>query len=223
MKKLTLFFASFLFAILITPVSAITRDELARRFFLADNPESINEVSQLAMANLNVVEEILTTPMSDHTARLNAFSCLLSASQNALIEKGYFFDLAFNQIKNIRTYTLSTSVEGELKIFSNMVTSYSIKPGLINDVLGNFESFYPLLSSMLNMSLIDNHGVKNSLESKVKNAQKDFERGNKGPAINILNAAINEISAQSGKNINAQGALILKGYINNLVVQIERQ
>ena len=45
-------------------------------------------------------------------------------------------------------------------------------------------------------------GIKNSLISKLKNAQKALEKGNDGTTINMLNAFINAVEAQRGKKIS---------------------
>ncbi|MFC1989937.1 hypothetical protein ACFLVW_05195 [Chloroflexota bacterium] len=49
-------------------------------------------------------------------------------------------------------------------------------------------------------------GIENSLISKLENALKSLEKGNDGAAINQLNAFINEVEAQSGKNITEDDA-----------------
>lgn len=203
----------------ILPVFGVTKNELAKMFFLADNPESVNEVSQIALANLGIVEEILTSPMSDHNARLNAFSHLLVASQKGLITKEHFFDLAFNQIMNIQLFTQPSSVEDELKLFSSLIKHYGYKQDKSN-ISERFSSAYSILNSMLTSSMINNLGIKNSLDAKFRNAQNDFEKNKTGSSVNILNAAKNEINAQIEKHINKKGGLILLGYIDSIVLQI---
>ena len=54
--------------------------------------------------------------------------------------------------------------------------------------------------------LIDNAGIANSLASKLDAAIKKIEQGKVETAKNILEALINQISAQSGKHISAEVA-----------------
>lgn len=46
-------------------------------------------------------------------------------------------------------------------------------------------------------------GIKNSLVQKLVNVDKDLEKGNITPAINLLSAFKHEVSAQRGKEIPA--------------------
>ena len=57
---------------------------------------------------------------------------------------------------------------------------------------------------------IVHRGIENSLTSKLQNALKTLERGNTKAFVNILNAFINHVEDQSGKNIDADyaGSLI---------------
>ena len=68
--------------------------------------------------------------------------------------------------------------------------------------------------------LIKNNGIKNSLAKKYENSLKSLKKGNKTPAINILEAAKNEINAQSGKSIDTTAASILVRYTDNLIAHI---
>lgn len=58
----------------------------------------------------------------------------------------------------------------------------------------------------LAMGHIDNAGVAASLQAKLDAAQAALDRGQTGVAINILDAFILEVSAQSGKHIDADHA-----------------
>jgi len=55
----------------------------------------------------------------------------------------------------------------------------------------------------IRVSPIDS-GVRNSLVKKLENAGKDLEKGQVIPAINKIEAFVNEVEAQSGKNIPAK-------------------
>ncbi|MBI5892425.1 MAG: hypothetical protein HZB79_02050 [Deltaproteobacteria bacterium] len=63
--------------------------------------------------------------------------------------------------------------------------------------------------------------VLTSLVSKAKSAIASFENWNTGAAINKLNALLNEITAQSGKKIDADTAATLTKYVQNLIIYIQ--
>lgn len=58
--------------------------------------------------------------------------------------------------------------------------------------------------------LISNAGVYNSLLQKLAAAQAAWDRGQANVVSNVLNALINELVAQSGKNIDPDAAAVLK-------------
>lgn len=62
----------------------------------------------------------------------------------------------------------------------------------------------------------------NSLTSKVDNAITALDRGNETAAINMLEALLHEIEAQSGNKIDMGAADILRTYIGNLISYIQR-
>ena len=64
-------------------------------------------------------------------------------------------------------------------------------------------------------------GIENSLTSKINNAQKLLDKGNDNAAINLLEAFINHVKAQSGKKIPEEDANMLIEYANNIIRQIE--
>ncbi len=62
-----------------------------------------------------------------------------------------------------------------------------------------------------NLGLIDNDGIANSLSQKLNNANSATSNGNTTAAQNILNAFVNEVSAQTGKHIQSDAANLLIG------------
>jgi hypothetical protein len=56
---------------------------------------------------------------------------------------------------------------------------------------------------------IDNSGIRQALTGKLSDAQSYIDAGNKQSAISVLNAMINQLSAQSGKHITASAASVL--------------
>jgi len=66
--------------------------------------------------------------------------------------------------------------------------------------------------SSLKETSLENHytsEVENSLLDKLFSAKAQIEKGRKKPAINILNAFINQVKAQAGKALSAEEATIL--------------
>jgi len=70
-------------------------------------------------------------------------------------------------------------------------------------------------------------GTESSLQSKISNAMKSVEKGNKGAAINQLKAFINQlkafinqVNAQKGKKIPEHDADMLISYVNNVIDQL---
>lgn len=61
----------------------------------------------------------------------------------------------------------------------------------------------------------------NSLNSKAENAIKVFDNGGKMVTVNILNALLNEISAQTGKEITIKAVATLTAYVQNLINHIQ--
>jgi len=64
---------------------------------------------------------------------------------------------------------------------------------------------------------IDNKGVANSLDQELKAAKNALDQGQVDTAVNILNAFINEVEAQSGKHISPRCAHLLTEYAERLI------
>jgi hypothetical protein len=65
-------------------------------------------------------------------------------------------------------------------------------------------------------------GIVNSLDAKLEAAQRAHDRGQRHTAVNILNAFVHEVEAQTGKHITEEAAVILiRGaqYITNRLTQ----
>ncbi|OGO29347.1 MAG: hypothetical protein A2136_02015 [Chloroflexi bacterium RBG_16_54_11] len=101
--------------------------------------------------------------------------------------------------------TVSPVIEGRLQFVSDATV----------------ESTEGDLSDFLASGDLESMGVFNSLMKKLQNTQKALDNGQIGTAINILNAFINELRAQSGQYITAEAAAVLiadaKWIINGLM------
>ena len=84
-------------------------------------------------------------------------------------------------------------------------------------MLGNITSLLGFIGTLPGIS----PQILNSLLAKVENAIAAYDSGNEIVAVNILNALLNEISAQTGKTITINAASALTAYIENLITYIQ--
>jgi hypothetical protein len=89
--------------------------------------------------------------------------------------------------------TISPMVEGRLQF---------VKDATIASMITDLNAFYA-------DGQIDNAGVYKSFLYYLKTAQKALNKGQDGTTINVLNAFINEVIAQSGKHVTSEAAAIL--------------
>jgi hypothetical protein len=99
------------------------------------------------------------------------------------------------------------------------VTVYSLSyvaTGSMNvNLLATFQGALADISNGLQLGLIKNDGIANSLSQKIEAAQNAT-----GPTrTNILNAFINEVNAQSGKQITGVAPQVLLQDANSLIAQ----
>jgi hypothetical protein len=72
-----------------------------------------------------------------------------------------------------------------------------------------------LISDIAAMDL--HHGLANSLIKKLENARKAYEKGNGQAATNLLEALVNEVNAQGGKNLSLEQVSLLLDAIDALL------
>ncbi|MDI6735078.1 MAG: S8 family serine peptidase [bacterium] len=85
----------------------------------------------------------------------------------------------------------------------------------IDDILKEIDNY-------LSNGSIDNDGVGNSLKVKLNKAKAKIEAGQTNTAINILNAFINEVSAQKGKHITSETADSLISNVNSIIESFKK-
>jgi pimeloyl-ACP methyl ester carboxylesterase len=83
-------------------------------------------------------------------------------------------------------------------------------------VIASFDSTLDDISNGLKLGLIDNAGIANSLSMKLKAAQTASAKSR----LNILNALLRELNAQTGKHVNGVAAQVLTADINSLIMQL---
>jgi hypothetical protein len=69
-------------------------------------------------------------------------------------------------------------------------------------IIATAASISNVISQVLNAACIDNAGIANALTSKLAAAQAYISAGNTESAIDVLNALLNQLQAQSGKHIS---------------------
>lgn len=87
--------------------------------------------------------------------------------------------------------------------------------------IDTFEGLVEVINSLPDSELPDE--LKSSLISKIENALHLVDKGADKAAVNVLNALVNQISAQEGKKIPPETAEMLTQYALNLIVQIQEE
>ena len=106
----------------------------------------------------------------------------------------------------------------------NDVCPFTDASGFDADQDGCIDTFSGLVDIIENMDdeiLSDN--TKNSLVSKVNNAEKQTTKENIDTAINVINAFKNEVTAQIGKKISQVAADLLLAYADSLIAWLTAQ
>ncbi len=70
---------------------------------------------------------------------------------------------------------------------------------------------------------IDNQGIVNSLDVKLDNAKQHLEKGQTTPAINDLQAFVNELEAQKDKHVSSEAYALLKYNAEYLIQKLSGQ
>lgn len=78
------------------------------------------------------------------------------------------------------------------------------------DVIATIESLQALTERGASNGWITGTGIANSLKAKLNSARQKMDAGQKAAARNIIEAYMNEIDAQTGKAVTAEGAAVLK-------------
>jgi hypothetical protein len=125
-----------------------------------------------------------------------------------------------------------------VKIFhkGEMITEIDLTTKLLNDGIDSLPSDYEMLIKTVEGAYIQ-HGIKNSLLSKLTNAKKKAEQGivyiNEGriaqgknmlnSASNIIEAFINEVNAQKGKKISEEDANEFISWAQKMILSLQNQ
>ncbi len=220
MKKIKLLFLLVGFCIFTYSTSfAIDKETLWTKLTYSQNAET----EEIARQNLSLVEEIVF--LSDMQrfnggARDNGLQVLRRATITGLMTPTKYFGILLRLFNQATSVAHPTRVEDLKKMITGQLATFGRNVPLTS----NFTTFSVLANSLSSDGFVKNQGILNSLNQKISNAQQSFEK--KGPnakqtAVNQVEAAINELNAQSGKGITEDGCQILSGYCKNLITKIQ--
>lgn len=217
--KLFCFLVSFV-VVSLCPSFAIDREALWAK--LTYYPTA-KETQAIALQNLGLVEEILF--LSDfqrfnRAARFNGLQVLEVGAWSGKLSKEKYFDILLRFSHQIPTIVQPSYVEDTRNIIWAKAASY----GRTETVPSIFELFPILSGSMAKSGDIKNNGLLNSLNQKMANAKKNYEKASsdkKNSSINLVQATINELNAQRGLGITEDGFQMLSRYCQNLIAQIQ--
>ncbi len=222
MKKDNIIIVTILLNIFTNVCFGISQDKLKRILASADDEKSAKHTIQTGLDNLEMLPDILLLSNCNSAVRDNAVIILANATYKNLFAKDRFISIMLNQIKNIHLYSYPSEIEMNKAFINNIVSYFGYK--INKEALYSIDESYShadlIITQMKEHDLIKNNGIKNSLAKKYENSLKSLKKGNKTPAINQLEAAKNEINAQSGKGIDTTAANILIRYTDNLIAHI---
>jgi len=98
---------------------------------------------------------------------------------------------------------------------NSVQTSFTVT---LDDSIISIPTFEELIAIIASLEL--DEGITNSLSSKIDSAAASIEDGNTEPAINKLEAFINQVNAQDGKKLSAEQAESLRELANLLIEKI---
>jgi hypothetical protein len=84
-------------------------------------------------------------------------------------------------------------------------------------LIATLGSLRPTVERLRQLGEIDNAGTATSLLTKIDGAVAAYQRGQRKPAINKLEALLQEIRAQSGKHISVRGSALLAGDVQYVI------
>jgi hypothetical protein len=86
--------------------------------------------------------------------------------------------------------------------------------------VATFQNTLADIANSLALGLIGNEGIANALTSKIQAASSAANSGQNQAARNILNAFLNQLSAQTGKHITGAAPQILLEDASSLISQL---
>jgi hypothetical protein len=87
------------------------------------------------------------------------------------------------------------------------------------NLVASFQGTLADIANGLQLGLIDNQGIANSLSQKIQHAQSAATQGDTKTATNVLGAFKNELNAQTGKHVQVEAATVLLQDADSLLSQ----
>lgn len=208
---------------------ALDKDALWSAITFADNPASTKKAMALAVANPDILKEILFISdfeKDNSVGRGCAITILLSCSINNIVSREQFFSSVFSLLSRIEDYAHPSRLVEEKARISMILGNYGFDPANNKFYLSLADAFSALITaieSMQEQGLIKSDGLARSLKTKIENAKKSYFKNSPGgvrASINQVEAALNELSAQTGKHLSEEASLILNKFCTNIVTAL---
>jgi len=220
-----------LILVFLFPMSLIALDKntLWSAITFADNPVSTQEAMALAVANPDILTEILFISdfeKDNSVARNNAVIILLSCSLNNVISQAQFFNSVFSLLSRVEDYVHPSRLVAEKARISTTLGNYgfdSANNKFYLSLSDAFSSLITVIKSMQEKGLIKSSVLAKSLKTKIENAKKSYLKNSPGSvraSVNQVEAALNELSAQTGKHLSEEASLILNKFGTNIVTAL---
>lgn len=208
---------------------ALDKDTLWSAITFADNPGSKQEAIALAVANPDILKEVLFISdfeKDNSVARGNAIIILLYCSVNNVVSREQFFRSAFSLLSRIEDYVHPSRLIQEKARLSTILGNYGF------DTAGKkfyipldnaFSSLIMEISAMQEQGLIKNIDLGKSLKTKIMNAEKSYLKksvGGNRESITQLRAVLDELSAKTGEHLSENASLIIKKFCNNILTAL---
>lgn len=220
----------FIFVFLIpTSLFALDKDTLWSAITFADNPASTKEATALALANPDILKEVLFISdfeKDNSVARGNAIIILLSCSVNNTVSREQFFKSVFSLLSRIEDYVHPSRLIGEKAKISMILGNYGFDTANKRFYLSlevAFSSLLTEISSMQEQGLIKSYDLAKNLKTKIESAKRSYLkkslRGVKA-SITQVETALAELSAQTGRNISEEALQILTKFCKNILTAL---
>ena len=107
-----------------------------------------------------------------------------------------------------------------LQVTATDVAGWSTTRATTFTIIATIDSLPDLIRELRRRGEIDSDGIMQSFLAKALAAQSAAARGNRTPAINELNALLNDVAAQSGKHITTRAANLLSGDVRYVIATL---
>ena len=166
-------------------------------------------------------------PLWTLTFRNSSFDSLFTENYTIILQGEKLHTYAGGIYSLIDNKEFYFSINGIID--SGQFISYKfVYSSLTNGILAvtksvNSNSIAQDINNFTKLNLITNRGIANSLQQKIENAGKQKDKGDVKAAVNLLQAFINEVTAQKEKAITKEAAVLLLEDAEQLKTEWSRQ